>query len=605
MTGQSNIECFTYVVMPVVTDCVELQPGANYQQVVDANPENTCFRFMNGIHFVENLKPRTGQRFIKESATAVLDGSIVVTGWQQDPLTQQWFAQSPCALFEESTYDDDKNFIGGSYTGNNSSTTSGWPNDLYFDGQPGQQGFTINTAGQIGPFTAPWYHLDAAANRIWIGRDDPSGTEIRISCSAHAFLCACNGQEAPGAGPANVELDALIIQRYATPYQHGAVHIPSSENWSITNCQIEYSHDYAIKKGNNTSVVGGNLSWNGRGGIHGEQCTPGCNYTDRLTGLRVNDVLFEFNGWAGGDTDWDGGAAKLSRCDDSQFTNCVVRHNWSHGFWWDIGCVGFEASSNQFIENYRRSLFAEISTLGILNDNNMDFNNQHFNVVGHPILHGTFKHFELSYNPLGLDNLLGQKLPWGADILLSNTGFTEVLRNDVDADYGGTFFMADVSNRKYGPGFCFDVGTGICQIPADWWFPNTAGGTEARSQSNIIGGTAASGNRNTFRQHAQPQTQFHSGGWPDIPYSGMYGNQAAFEGRNECGDVTSASYDILNANNVMENDWFFETSIGTQTSWIFQVDTSTTGNTAYCPDPACFNPWSNQSHDTGPMTPFN
>ena len=81
---------------------VDIYPGTDIQSVVNGYPAGTAFRLKSGVHRMQQVRPRSGDRFTGEAGT-ILNGSRVLSSfgrsgsyWYASGQTQQGLAFGMC-----------------------------------------------------------------------------------------------------------------------------------------------------------------------------------------------------------------------------------------------------------------------------------------------------------------------------------------------------------------------------------------------------------------------------------------------------------------------------------------------------------------------------
>ena len=138
---------------PAAAQSVEIWPWQNIQQVVNGWPAGTTFYLKAGVHRMQTITPRSGDRFIGEPGT-VLSGARQLTSFGRSGA--YWFASGQTQQGPRPGAKCDPGY-----------PRCGYPEDLYFDGQPLRH---VDNLGAVGPGT---FFFDYNADRIYF-YDDPT-----------------------------------------------------------------------------------------------------------------------------------------------------------------------------------------------------------------------------------------------------------------------------------------------------------------------------------------------------------------------------------------------------------------------------------------------
>src|SRR5438105_654532 len=185
---------------------VDIYPGSSIQSAVNANPAGTVYVLKSGVHRLQTITPKQGDVYRGEPGT-VLSGAVVLAAFtRQGPF---WVA-------------------GGQAQQGNSGTSipcqPGWqgcqyPEQLFFDDALLQH---VDTASALS--AGKWY-FDYSAHNIYLA-DDPTGHRVETSVTTYAFK----------AGGANVTINGMTIEKFATPAQDGAISLGTG--WIVQQNEI-------------------------------------------------------------------------------------------------------------------------------------------------------------------------------------------------------------------------------------------------------------------------------------------------------------------------------------------------------------------------------
>jgi hypothetical protein len=285
---------------PAPADVV-IRPGDDAVARVAAAPEGARIRFAAGLHRLDaSLRPRSRQVLFGDlgpggERLSVLSGSRLVTGWTRDGA--RWV----------STGASEKGQIHASCR--RSHPRCGHPNDLFADGQ-----WLFHKAdADVGPGQ---FHHDRAASLLYVG-DDPTGKRMEFGRTRHAV---------EGSG-VDVAIRDLVIEQFAQPAQHGAIHPgPGASGWTVTNVEARLNHAHAIALPPRAIVSRAFFHDNGQMGF-------GCA---RCDGAVVQDSEISHNNRAGHDAGWEAGGTKIAYANDVIIRRNHVHHNGGPGIWFDI-----------------------------------------------------------------------------------------------------------------------------------------------------------------------------------------------------------------------------------------------------------------------------
>ena len=279
------------------TKTESVKSGESIQDAVDRNPKGTTFLIKKGMHRLQSVTPKNGDSFIGETG-AILSGAKIINSFERQG--QYWVAK----------YSVPQVKAPGKCLPQYPACTL--PEDLFIDSLPLRR-----VMDQADLVSGRWY-LDYAAGNVYLF-DSPKGHTVELSVTRHAFYGSAS----------DVTIRGLIIEKYATPAQSGAIHAmtdpgPLSHNWIVENNEIRLNHGGGIRSGHGTHILNNKIHHNGQIGITGAG-----------TGILVDGNEIDHNNYAGFAYGWEAGGAKFS------FTNnLVVRKNFVHdnqgpGLWTD------------------------------------------------------------------------------------------------------------------------------------------------------------------------------------------------------------------------------------------------------------------------------
>ncbi|MCC6537234.1 MAG: right-handed parallel beta-helix repeat-containing protein [Bryobacterales bacterium] len=305
---------------------VEIFPGTPVQPLVDQHPEGTLFYLRAGVHRLQSITPKNGQRFLGEDG-AVLNGAVTVGGFTSDG--PQWRAFA--APSTEAPHGDC----------NATHPRCRVVNDVFVDGVP------LTPAASRMEVDAAHYFLDAAARALYLGFD-PTGRVVEMATAATAF----SGRAA------DVLVRGLVIEKYANRAQLAVVAGGDGARWTIMDNTVRYNHGVGIVGGPNCVVRGNRVLWNGQLGVA----------ADGAHGL-FEDNEIAFNNYRGYYARWEGGGSKFAETADLVVRRNHVHDNFGFGLWTDIDNIRTVYEDNLVTGNEESGIFHEISGSAVIRNN--------------------------------------------------------------------------------------------------------------------------------------------------------------------------------------------------------------------------------------------
>lgn len=357
----------------------------NAAQIAGAHDAGTTFVFEAGLHRGVSIKPQSGDVFLG-SPGAILSGAKVLSGWNASSgfwyaggQTSQLTGSGGCRFNEDGTRYD----------------ACQYPEQLFVNGQPWWQ---VTSLDQLS--SGRWF-FDYAADRVYIGAN-PAGQLVELSTVANAFKSSASG----------VTISGLVIEKYASRAQTGAIEGSSGNWWTVSNNELRLNHGYGLRIGNRMQVLNNNVHHNGQLGVGGIG----------------DDVLVEgneigYNHTAGFLLDWEAGGTKFVLTDRLVFRNNWVHNNDGRGVWTDIENVNVLVVDNLVEYNSKGGIVHEIGYAAEIRNNVSRYN-------GH------------GFSPW----------VWGAQIVVQNSSDTLVIGNDVTVAASGGGNGISVINQNRGSG---------------------------------------------------------------------------------------------------------------------------------------------------------
>jgi pectate lyase len=316
---------------PCPPGAVSLPSGTSIQAAVDGAREGTAFCLKNGIHRIQAIRPKQGQRFYGEGRT-VLNGSRLLTGFRREG--QYWVAAGQNQH--------------GQRHGDCAKATPycNMPEALFIDDRP------LVPVRSKSDLHAGSFFIDYGSREIYV-LNDPTGHKVEATVAAFAFASSAS----------NVLISNVTVEKYSSVAQKGAIDSQSATGWTIEHCEIRFNSAAAIGVGNGSRVENCNIHQNGQIGITG----AGDNITIENNQVWANNIR-------GFSTGWEAGGIKLAEGDRIQFLNNSVRGNFGPGLWCDINCRNVLYEGNIIEENYGTGLLHEISFNAIIRHNTIRHN---------------------------------------------------------------------------------------------------------------------------------------------------------------------------------------------------------------------------------------
>ena len=308
---------------------VEVVPGSNLQAAIDAHPTGTIFCLQPGFHRQEtSLRPKSNQQF-EGVGGAVVRGSKPVNKWLKQGIywvasgqTQQSLPHGECR----------------------SGFTCRFNEDVFYDGRP------LERAPRLEELRVGGFYLDYEQDRIYMV-DDPRGHEIEASVAPHFLL--------GGRGVSGVVVRNLVIERFATPAQQGAIDANEGTGWIVAANEVQWVHGSGIVGGTRSKLLDNYLHHNGQHGV---------GATGRHVLVQGNEI--SQNGrWAGFSSGWSAGGAKFALTKSLVVRRNFVHHNHGPGLWTDVDNIDTLYEGNVVEDNSGAGIFHEISYRATLRKN--------------------------------------------------------------------------------------------------------------------------------------------------------------------------------------------------------------------------------------------
>ena len=366
-----------------------LKPGQNLEAIVGHAPEGTRFLLEPGIYRQQTIRPKNRQEFIGQEG-AILSGAMVLASWTEYS-----------GLWKHEGLPEPLEFRGECDEGRE---LCGRREDLFVNGRIYQR---VAFLEDLGPGT--WYYADRSAHMS----DDPTGQLVELGVTPLAF----------GGSAEGVLIEDLVVEKYASNAQEGAIFTDEARGWRLSNVTARWNHGAGLSFGPQTQVEGGSFSHNGQIGIAGSGGE----------GSSIEGVEIAFNNYAGYNAGWEAGGTKFWATTGLVVRNSCVHHNAGPGLWTDFDNIDTLYEGNTVFSNANEGIKHEISYDAIIRDN---------------IVAG---------NGGGFDEWL-----WGSQILVQNSSNVAVYGNlvEVAADFGNGISVVhqDRGQGAHGPWQAFRNG---------------------------------------------------------------------------------------------------------------------------------------------------
>lgn len=316
---------------------IRLRTGDDFQAVVEAAEEGTTFVVDPGVHRLHEIHPKDDMTF-EGMPGSVLSGAVQLTEWVEDS-TGIWRHDGLTVTAQEH---------GVCVEGYDGCSLS---QDLFMDDVMLWQ---VTNSTDLEPGSWLW-----EGESIYVA-DNPTTRRVELSIASHAFQSDAD----------NVTIRGLVIEKYATPAQSGAIqsgYFDSDDvgsGWRIEDSEVRLNHGAGIRSGQRTILRRVFVHSNGQLGIA---------FSGGSGGL-IEDCEIANNNVAGFDWGWEAGGAKFTVT-----SGLVVRGTWSHdnngpGLWTDISNHDTLYEDNLVVDNTGPGIFHEISYSAVIRNNTVTGN---------------------------------------------------------------------------------------------------------------------------------------------------------------------------------------------------------------------------------------
>jgi parallel beta-helix repeat protein len=321
--------------IPCPSGSILVPVGASIQALVDEAAPGATFCIAAGTHRGQLVSPKDRQTFIGQPG-AVLNGAELVTDIRQKD--SFWVTAVP--LFGAKAFGS---CLPGRVRCND-------PRRVFLDGQP------LEPVADRAELQPGRIYSDATTGLSYL-RDDPRGRTLERARVRYAF----NSRGARG-----VTVKGLIVEKYATPAQQGAIfgdENPRAADWLIEGNEVRFNSGSGIATGDRSIVRGNKVHHNGQLGI-----SP--NGADVVI---ENNEIYENNIY-GFDAGWEAGGVKAGKVERLTLRGNHVHDNYGSGLWCDVDCRNVLFENNLVERNSDAGIFYEISFDAIIRNNTVRLN---------------------------------------------------------------------------------------------------------------------------------------------------------------------------------------------------------------------------------------
>lgn len=309
--------------------------GASIQALVDRAPPGATFCIAAGVHRTQSVAPKDRQSFIGLPG-AILNGAELVTDVRRDGAF--WATATPKLAV--------KPF--GTCLPHRARCND--PRRFFLDGEP------LEPVADRADLRTGTVYTDAATGLSYLA-DDPRGRVLERTRRLYAF---------DNAGARGVTVRGLIVEKYATPAQQGAIfgdENPRATDWLIEGNEVRLNSGSGIATGERSIVRRNKVHRNGQLGI-----SP--NGADVL--IEGNEI-YE-NNIHGFDAAWEAGGVKAGKVERLTLRGNHVYDNYGSGLWCDVDCRDIVFENNLVERNSDAGIFYEISFDAIIRNNTVRLN---------------------------------------------------------------------------------------------------------------------------------------------------------------------------------------------------------------------------------------
>lgn len=321
----------TSIVAPAC-EGIRLRNSDDLHAALERHPEGASFCFSAGIYrLAAPLRPKAGQRLVAEPG-AVLSGARVVAGWKRSG--RIWSAAGHLPPDPTPHGECVPRYDGCRYA-----------EAVFYDDRQ------LWRVGRRDDVSRGRFYEDYRTGTIWVG-DDPNGHVVEVARAEAAVTGEVTG----------VLVDGFVIEKFANPAQHGAVHA-AGPGWKIQRNDIRLNHGHGINS-RSAQVLGNHLHHNGQLGLGG-----GAGSGQLVAGNEI-----DHNNTAGFSALWEAGGAKWAMTEGLIVRGNKVHHNQGKGLWTDINNTRTLYENNIVYANASHGIYHEISYDAVIRNNRITDN---------------------------------------------------------------------------------------------------------------------------------------------------------------------------------------------------------------------------------------
>lgn len=373
---------------------IRVRAGQPIQREVDRFPPGTVFCLGAGVHRLQRIAPKDDNVFLGEDGT-ILNGSVLLDRfWAESGI---WHARVSHPAAKAGQTD------GGRCLRNRPGCEH--LERLLIDDR------SLEPVASLAEVRAGFFHFDRETGIVRFA-DDPQSARVEFAVLPYAIWHN---------RARNVTVKGLVVEKYATPAQHGAIYGGEHERasgWLIEANEVRLNSGAGVAVGSGGVVRGNRIYLNGQLGV-----SPNGSVV-----LVENNEIFE-NNTHGFDAGWEGGGLKGGRVEHLMLRHNHVRDNYGSGLWCDVECRHMLVEQNLVERNADAGIFYEISYDAVIRNNIVRFN-------------GT-----------GAGGQQGSIWFWGAGIQIAGSERVQVYGNTVDVANGGSgIILIDQGRSPVAPG---------------------------------------------------------------------------------------------------------------------------------------------------------
>ena len=156
---------------------------------------------------------------------------------------------------------------------------------VFLDGQPLTR---VASRSDLGPGR---YVVEAAAGRAILA-DNPEGRRVEVSAARFAFRSRA----------ADVRIKGLVVEKYDTPTQMGAIRGGDGTGWRVEDSQIRLNAGLGVDVGSDGAITGSTIERNGQLGAAAQGQR-----------ILIENNRIAWNNTAGFDPEWEAGGLKITQ----------------------------------------------------------------------------------------------------------------------------------------------------------------------------------------------------------------------------------------------------------------------------------------------------